>query len=545
MNNIYEGYTALEYEVKYLRKLVIEYQSGERYKKIQNDYHKVIEGYKREIRKLREELAESHARTVSVRNLWFETCDNDYEKYQAELKKQDKTIGKLQDKIWKIIRKNDDEIQKITENYKEKLEEKDAVIKALTDEVARLNARLNRDSTNTSIPTSKTPIDKNKHIPNSRRSTGKPKGGQIGHKKHILEAPAADEITEVVDKHLDDSYVCPCCRCEDLIYTGECEHKYEHDIRISVVKRDKQYHLYRCAHCGQLVRSEISPDNHAKTTYGPNVKAMALSLMNTTNAAINKTVTMLSGISNGEISPSEGYIAKLQRRSAQRLKPFMNDLLKMLITRPIVYWDDTVIMINKHRGCLRFYGDEKTAYFVAHKDKSMDGVVEDGVLPALPEEATVMHDHCSISYNSNFVFKNIECNAHLQRDLQKNYDDTKHKELIDIKNLISNTIKDRNDLCAKGKPGFDEKYIERFDSKLSELLEKAGKIAEANESKYFGVNERRVINRIIKYRNNFFAWVKDFNLPTTNNLSESSIRIAKTKVKVSGQFNSVDTANNY
>lgn len=166
-------------------------------------------------------------------------------------------------------------------------------------------------------------------------------------------------------------------------------------------------------------------------------------------------------------------------------------------------------------------------------------------MSALPEEATVMHDHCNISYNDQFVFKNIECNAHLQRDLQKNYDDTKHKELMDIKNLISKTVKDRNDLCKKGIEGFDDKYISRFDKKMDELLEKAKVKADANESKYFGVNERRLINRIIKYRDNYFAWVYDFNLPYTNNCSERSLRGVKSKLKVAGQFSSVKTADNY
>ncbi|SDB67723.1 hypothetical protein SAMN02910263_04011, partial [Butyrivibrio sp. INlla16] len=44
---------------------------------------------------------------------------------------------------------------------------------------------------------------------------------------------------------------------------------------------------------------------------------------------------------------------------------------------------------------------------------------------------------------------------------------------------------------------------------------------------------------------NFFAWIYDFSIPTTNNLSERSLRGIKTKMKVSGQFASTDTADNY
>ncbi len=130
-----------------------------------------------------------------------------------------------------------------------------------------------------------------------------------------------------------------------------------------------------------------------------------------------------------------------------------------------------------------------------------------------------MHDHYSINYSRKFVFMNLECNAHLQRDLQKSADETGHKVLLEIKQLISETIKDRNDRIRSGD--------------------------EANDSVYSGPFERALIARMINYRENFFAWVEDFTLPTTNNLSERALRGVKTKMKVSGQFASAGTADNY
>ena len=73
--------------------------------------------------------------------------------------------------------------------------EAEAKIKALSDEVARLTALLNRDGTNTGTPTSKTPLNKKKVIPNSREKTDRPKGGQPGHPKHSMEAFSREEIT--------------------------------------------------------------------------------------------------------------------------------------------------------------------------------------------------------------------------------------------------------------------------------------------------------------------------------------------------------------
>ena len=46
-------------------------------------------------------------------------------------------------------------------------------------------------------------------------------------------------------------------------------------------------------------------------------------------------------------------------------------------------------------------------------------------------------------------------------------------------------------------------------------------------------------------RLNYFEWIRDFDIPTTNNLSERSLRFAKTKDKISGQFESVNYAKHF
>ena len=312
-----------------------------------------------------------------------------------------------------------------------------------------------------------------------------------------------------------------------------------------VTKVLHKYGLFYCAECGEIVRTAIDPNHRSECSYGSMVQAIALSLMNTTNAAINKVPLFLSGITDGEISPSEGYIAKLMKRAAKNLEPFMDDLFRLLITRKLVYWDDTVIMIATARGCLRFYGDEEIAYYTAHDKKDMTGLLDDGILELLTGDTTVMHDHNKVNYNERFSYENIECNSHVQRDLQKSADETGHEETTNIKKLISKTIKDRNDLIEKGLNEFSQEYIENFDSKLTEYLNKAKERAEGNTSKYSAPFEQALINRLIEYRDNYFAWVKDFSLPTTNNLSERALRRVKTKTKVSGQFSSEKTAQYY
>lgn len=537
--------TTLQYKVKALEKELDEFRSGERYLKLQGDYRRVIAGYIREIEQLRKELADARAQTISTRDRWFEVCCDDWDKFQDALNKLEKDFRKKEERLYAMLKKADERNAEMKREYEEKLAEKDAVIKALTEKLAHSEALLGRDSTNTGLSTGQTPPGKTKHIPNSRRGSGKKKGGQEGHERHVMERPSGAMLAASADHPVSEGEACPTCGSKDLVYTGEWGEKNEVDVEIKVKHVRHKYFFYKCNGCGEIVRTGIAPGHRAEWQYGPSVQALALSLMTTANTAINKIPMILSGITRGTVHPSEGYIAKLPKRAANGLLQFMSDVKAHIKELPLVYWDDTVVMADKSRICLRFYGDEKIAYYTAHQKKDLAGVLEDGILQALPKTARVMHDHNSINYNKAFIFINLECDAHLLRDLQKSADETGHSILKKIKELVSKTIKDRNDLVKKGRSGFDADYIEKFNSKLTGYLAVAQKEAEGNKSSYSGPFERALISRIQKYRENYFAWIEDFSLPVTNNLSERALRGVKTKMRVSGQFASVTTAGYY
>jgi hypothetical protein len=171
----------------------------------------------------------------------------DFEKATAEITKLNDRILGYQEQIVslrasvKALRKSND--SKLTE-YKETLAEKDAVIRELRNRLAHAEVLLNHDGTNTGTPTSQTPLNKDKVVPNSRRSSGKPKGGQAGHPKASLNKPDESEITDVVSHSLPDNECCPKCGLSCCTPTGETETKYEYDVRINVVKIRHEFYYY-------------------------------------------------------------------------------------------------------------------------------------------------------------------------------------------------------------------------------------------------------------------------------------------------------------
>jgi len=465
-----------------------------------------------------------------------------FEKISAEnLELKDRILG-YQGKIHdlKVVHKK--ALQEQKDFYDGQIAEKDAVIKALSDKCAQYAAAAAHDGTNTGIATAATPIGKKKVIPNSRRGAGKKRGGQPGHAKHFLPPFEQQDVTETVPHNLAGA--CPSCGGR-LIGSGESVAKDEYDVVIRTVKRRHEYNICLCADCGAEARQPIPGNLKEQNQYGSQVQALALSLMNTGNVAINKVRTLLSGMTGGDINQSEGYIAKLQRRAAIGLEIFMSELKIELVHRSLVYWDDTVIMINTSHGCLRFYGDETIAYYTAHEHKDMESIDDDGVLGLLTSKTTAMHDHNRANYNEKFGFQNIECNQHLQRDLQKNSDDTLHSWSGNLKELISVTIHERKLRADKGDREFPAEYVHKFKESVAQMFADGWEENGLPTRKGAADFEKALLARIGKYSDNYFRWVEDFSLPVTNNLSERGLRCIKSHMKISGQFANVTTAKYY
>lgn len=429
--------------------------------------------------------------------------------------------------------------------YRKKLEEELSELKIeqenLVKENLRLQALLSLNGKSSGIPTSKTPLNQKKVIPNLRQKSSRTIGGQPGHAKKKLEAFRPEEVTE---NEIHKDTACPYCG-GDTEETGNNSYKDELDYEVVVIKRRHHFPECRCRICGKKFRKPIPEELKEENQYGSNVKALSLALMNTGNVSVGKVRKMLYGLSEEEINPSEGYIIKLQKKAAGMLETFMVDLKKRCCGLELVYRDDTVIFINTARGCLRFYGDEKTALYTAHRYKNKEGLDEDGILKLLPATTTVMHDHDRVNYNKDYSFSNAECNVHLLRDLQKTTDNLGHEWSTGLKDLLEKTNQERNELIEKGLESFEDAYILDFFRTFDQLMVQGMEENKEDYDRYYASDERTLLLRILDYKDNYLAWVTNFDIPFSNNLSERSLRSVKSKMKISGQFQNEDSAKYY
>lgn len=473
----------------------------------------------------------------------------DYEQLQDKYSKKSKVLKEMtlravlaedaQRRLEKIVEKKETLVSELEKENKEK----DNQIKELQREIERLKTIQNNDGITAGIPTSMTPIGKKKIIPNFAKNTGEKIGRKEGHKKDKLETVSEDKINNHIEHKIK---TCPYCNNHNLVPTGNVIKKQVKDYKIIVDYTEHDFIECKCEKCGKIVHESIPNHLKEECQYGSTIKSLVLTLTNVGNVAYNKQRRILSGLSIDEINPSEGYLAKLQKVSSKKLEAFIEELRCHILKSKIVYWDDTVISINKKQSCMRYYGNEEVSLFKAHEKKNKEGLDRDNILNLLSSNTIVEHDHNKVNYNPEYGFINAECCQHLLRDLKKveiNIPNrTWCKEGI---KLFQEFDHKRNELISECIDTFANDEINEFILKLDEILLKGLEENENDSTPYYASKEKTLIYRIIEYRDNYIYWILDFDIPFTNNLSERNLRGVKSKMKVSGQFQNIDRAVDY
>ena len=466
-------------------------------------------------------------------------------------------------RIQQIVEKAVDKVtKKLNEEHKKEVED-------LKSKISRLEKRLNTDSSNSGTPTSKNPIGK-KIISNNREKSDKSIGAQKGHSINKLDYFNDEEITEIIEHTLDK---CPECG-GDLIETNIVKSDVI-DIEIKITKTRNNIHNYKCLCCHKNVtaNNELSRG----VTYGNNINAIILSMMNESNTALNKITSFIKGITNNEINLCEGYLIKLQKKNADKLDNFLHNLKEKVISLKNVFWDDTIVKfgiskpsegyddkdleyikkINESEektnkktrdGIIRFYGDNDWALLIGHRFKNKDGIDDDGILDNLGKECTVMHDHVLLNYNEKYKFKNAECNEHTKRYLKGIADlFPEHKWSNQMRDLLINTNEEKKELIEKKQNSFSKEKLEEISNRYDEIIKNAYKENSSVNLTYIQnkIDELNLIERLDKFKENHLMFANDFSVEFTNNTSERGLRQIKRKLAVSFMFKNANRMKDY
>ncbi len=432
---------------------------------------------------------------------------------------------KLEELVNKAVEKA---VTQVTEKYEKEIAKRDK-------RIFELEARLNIDSTNSSLPSSKTPIHKTK-ICNSREKSGKTKGGQIGHKKHQLEPFREEEITEM-EEHKTSN--CIYCSGRNLEKIDE-KVRDEFDFDIKIIKRRHKFPIYKCKDCGKIIETPIPQNLHAENQYGRKIKTLGIALADLGFVSYNRSRKFIAGLTKGEINPSEGYLTKLQKKASEQLKDFVFDVKEQIKKTKLGGWDDTVVSIGeKEKACLRVYTDFQFALYKAHMAKDTTGMDEDGILQNLGSETIVIHDHLLHNYCDEYQYQNAECNAHINRKAKGISENTKHEWSERLIKFQKEIYKKREENIKNKINSFSEEELQQIWSAYDDIIQAGFVEYEELKHKYEYESEENLLEFLRDFKENILFWVKDYQIPYSNNLCETLLRFTKSKMKISYRFQSL------
>ena len=468
-----------------------------------------------------------------IENLTIER--NEYKRKYENLKvKYDDLNANIEEIVEARIREAVEKaIKPIVEKYEKIIAEKDK-------RIFELENRLNINSQTSSLPSSKDPLNKPKEvIQNNREKTDKKIGGQPNHDKHKLERFKDEEVTDIIEHKSSN---CDKCRCNDLEVI-EVKERDELDFDIVIKKTRHKFYKCKCKNCGKIMETEIPPNLHAENQYGSNVQSLIISLYDYGFVSYSRVRDIICGLTNGEINPSEGYMVKVQKKAGEMLKTFVFDAAEVLKTSKLLHWDDTVVRIGeKEKACFRSYTNRTFILFKAHNAKDTSGMDEDGILQNLTEETTVVHDHLIHNYCDKYKYKNAECNAHVTRKLKGITVNTKHKWSEEMETLLKSTLAKRKNYIENKITSFTKEELEVILNKYDEIVNKGFVEYVEYKHKYDYEKEENLLEFFRDYKENITMWMKDFNIPYSNNFVESLLRMIKSKMKISMQFKTLEQA---
>jgi len=397
-----------------------------------------------------------------------------------------------------------------------------ATIKKQKQEIDRLKAQLNKDSSNSSKPPSSNGFTK---IPNNREKSGKKQGGQHGHKGNRLNIP----------KNLSE-----------LVTAGKAEH-----VVISDVADGEAYvsdWIVDLKIIPVFTEHRRTPGISPKIEYGMKLKVVAVYLSVVGLIAVKRLSEFFHEVSHGLITVSKATLANFNLSIANKinLEQYIHDLLN----GKVVHVDETPIKTSERpssdgtletserttfNAYIRTYSNKTTTILTANPHKTEQSVVLDNILTKFL--GIISQDHESKFYN--FGTLHATCGAHLTRELKGMAQLQMLEWADDVRRFFVEMNEYKNNDVHNGSMSCDPIKLYQFEIRYDELVQAGKTKLTSMTSKSFGADElRRMTNRLEKYKDNYLLFIRNYEAPFTNNQAERDLRHCKTKQKVSGCFRS-------
>ncbi len=458
--------------------------------------------------------------------------------YQAGLFEE---FEKLNSKLDKLLKENKEqsltiynlnlEIKKLNKI----IQEKDKENKKLLEEIDRLKNKNNKNSSNSSKPSSTnitTPKKKTgANLYNYRIKSGKKPGGQYGHIGHSLSKKYVEEL--IVNKKVE-------VREYTHIIKGKPSKKNTIKYKLGIeIRPYVERHTFKYSGDSKKM---LPTEYYTDVTYDNSIKALSIELGAYNVVSYDRLSDFFNVITDGIIQISKGNLVNILYDFSNKCKPTLTILENEILNNKYTYTDETGTKFNGKNMYVRNYSNESTVIYKAHKNKGHNPIKEDNILTRFCGGIMGDHDTTLQKYGT----KNYECNIHVGRYLEELIQNIKDVTWpIKMKELIFRMNNTRKIAISFGLKKFDKNKIKEYEGEFDNLLMLAKKENKNIKSSYYKDKANKLYRRLKKYKKNHLYFIKNFEVPFDNNLSEQDLRMFKIKTKISGGFRSIKAAEHY
>lgn len=405
--------------------------------------------------------------------------------------------------------------------------------------IAELEARLNKNSSNSSKPPSVDGYGK-KSPKNNREKSGKSTGGQIGHVGKTLEK--VENPNKIVEFKIQDS--CDCgCSLEGIESAKKTRQVFDIPKPQIWVTEYVTYNKV-CPECGKAHKTEFPDGVTQPAQYGENVQTLMSYFSLHQLIPLGRTVEAIRDITGHSVS--EGTLANVSRALYEKLEGAVENIKKQIINANVVHFDETGMRSEGQTKWMHVASTEGLTYYEVHDKRGQQAALDIGILANF--KGTSVHDHWKPYYCFSDC-THAECNAHNLRylkDIAENYHQDWASEMAGLLIEINHRVKD---LKIEGFFEMPKQEIQIWQKRYLSIIEK-GIFEDTDKSpqilnKKGKLTKSKALQLLLKLQNydlETLAFMYDFDIPFDNNLAERDIRMQKLRQKISGCFRGKDGA---
>ncbi len=414
---------------------------------------------------------------------------------------------------------------------------------ALQLQVAEVQARLNKNSRNSSKPPSSDGL--NKPAPKSLRVAGEnTTGGQKGHLGRTLSQ--ATEPDKVVVHGVPDQ--CQSCN-RRLPFSYVSETRQVFDLPVLQFEVTEHHAMQAICSCGHVHTAEFPAGVNATVQYGPRAQAAMVHLNQNHAVSVQRTAALMKDFFG--LPVSQATVIKAAVASAAILQPTADAIGQAAVNADVLHADETGLRVAKKLHWLHVLATDKLTWMGCHPKRGTEAF--DALALLQQFKGVLVHDGW-MPYKA-LQCQHALCNAHHLRELTYLLEEQGQAWAGDMIELLSHASHLDNVNCADGQsPKYNSQKYQGDVRDLRDLYEAILAQAQVDNPVVLSTGKRgrpkqskatNLIGRLRDYREDVWRFMTQPDVPFTNNLAEQTVRMPKVKQKVSGCFRTLKGAQTY